>query len=153
MSVLVVIKYLAFAEQLEPETAAIMGGCIHHPGIFYRFCEKTPFVTHFVVRGFRKCEPPGQIRPCGPGCFFAHFSVIVTGSFYDTMSVNRCIVSQTKASRLLFCLTLNLTQFYGVDRDIVEFVDTAEPRRRSAQRVHVQTAERTGSFSRVRRAS
>jgi len=34
MSVLVVIKYLAFAEQLEPETAAIMGGCIHHPGIF-----------------------------------------------------------------------------------------------------------------------
>jgi len=77
-------------------------------------------------------NPLARYAPAGQAGF-VDFFVIVTGLFYDTMSVKRCVVSRTTTSRLLFCLTLNLTQFCAVDRDIAEFVDTAEPRRRSAQ--------------------
>ena len=72
-------------------------------------------------------NPLARHTPAGQAGF-VDFFVIVTGLFYDTMSVKRCVVSRTTTSRLLFCLTLNLTQFCAVDRDIAEFVDTAEPR-------------------------
>ena len=77
--------------------------------------------------GSGSVNPLARYAPAGQAGF-VDFFVIVTGLFYDTMSVKRCVVSRTTTSRLLFCLTLNLTQFCAVDRDIAEFVDTAEPR-------------------------
>jgi len=154
MSVLLVIKYLAFAEQHGPETAALMGASslFTTPEFFYRISENLIFVIHFVARGFRKCEPPCQIRPCRPG-WFCRFLCYCYGFvlWYDECKAVCCKPDYDQSAIVLFDLELDTVlcrwpRYCGV----CWHCWTA---RRSAQWVHVQTAERTGSFSRVCPAS